>query len=259
MYHNPRFVVFALRQLLRDHSLGRQPCRSPAPVKLQPGEVAPATTVVDVAGIERLLSSKGIQLRLKRFFDIVAASLVLIALAPLFLLTAVLIRCTSRGPVLFRQSRLGYGGKEFTIYKFRSMRDADDPALARAQAAAAARGILLKGASDPRITPLGRVLRATSLDELPQLNNVIKGEMSIVGPRPLVPFMLAPYPELARARGLMRPGMTGLWQVRDRQNNTNALAMAPHDLEYVCRFNLATDFVIVLKTVRVLLSRKGAC
>ena len=97
------------------------------------------------------------------------------------------------------------------------------------------------------------------MDELPQLFNVLKGEMSLVGPRPLLPFMLAAHADFSRARALVRPGLTGLWQVRDRQNNTSALAMMPHDLEYVRRFSVGLDLAILLRTFRAVISRKGAC
>jgi lipopolysaccharide/colanic/teichoic acid biosynthesis glycosyltransferase len=146
------------------------------------------------------------------------------------------------------------------MYKFRTMRIASKHRpYADTEAAAAREGVLLKSKSDLRVTPLGRILRSTSLDELPQLFNVLKGDMSLVGPRPLLAFMLAPCPEFSRVRSLMRPGITGLWQIRDRENNTTANAMMSHDLEYVRRFSLALDLSILIKTPLVVISRRGAC
>ena len=127
------------------------------------------------------------------------------------------------------------------------------------QHVAAQQGVLVKVEHDPRVTGVGRVLRATSLDELPQLFNILKGQMSFVGPRPLIAFMLQPCPEFARARSLVRPGITGLWQVRERHNNTSAFSMKAHDLEYVQQFSLRLDMAILFKTARVVVSRQGAC
>ncbi|MFO1476868.1 MAG: sugar transferase [Verrucomicrobiota bacterium] len=145
------------------------------------------------------------------------------------------------------------------MFKFRSMRIDTDPKLAQLQRRAAESGVLVKHVRDPRVTPIGRVLRSTSIDELPQLMNVLRGEMSLVGPRPLLPFMLAPFPAFARARAIVRPGLTGLWQIRERHNNTSALCMLPHDLEYIRRFSLWRDLVILCRTPWVVITQKGAC
>ncbi len=145
------------------------------------------------------------------------------------------------------------------MLKFRSMRVEADPAIEVARQAAAAQGRLWKGAEDSRVTRIGRFLRKTSLDELPQLFNVLKGEMSFVGPRPLIPFMLAAHPEFARARALVRPGITGLWQVSERENNTSAQAMMPYDLEYVSKLSLGFDARILVRTIFVVVSGYGAC
>jgi len=143
------------------------------------------------------------------------------------------------------------------MYKFRTMRVQAASAVGH-QTDTATKGLLVKGRNDPRVTPLGRFLRSTSLDELPQLFNVLKGDMSLVGPRPLIPFMLAGHPEFAKARALVRPGITGLWQVCERENNTNAAAMMPYDLEYIQRFSLWSDLAILLRTPFVVFSGKGA-
>jgi exopolysaccharide production protein ExoY len=212
-----------------------------------------------VQALEQALRQKRGQLRAKRVFDACAASVLLLLLGPALLLLALLVRLSSRGPAIFRQSRLGFQDTTFTVYKFRSMRIEPDPALASAQQTAAAQGILVKREKDPRVTLLGKVLRSTSLDELPQLFNVLKGDMSLVGPRPLIPFMLEPYPEFRKARALVRPGITGLWQVSERHNNTSALSMMPYDLEYIRSFSLGLDGRILFRTPFAVSSGNGAC
>jgi lipopolysaccharide/colanic/teichoic acid biosynthesis glycosyltransferase len=121
-----------------------------------------------------------------------------------------------------------------------------------------ARGILFKPKNDPRVTRVGAFLRKTSIDELPQLFNVLAGEMSLVGPRPLMLHMLDPYPELRAARGQMRPGITGLWQISARESNETALQMARYDLGYIRDFSLWVDFKILLRTPATVLFGKGA-
>jgi exopolysaccharide production protein ExoY len=205
------------------------------------------------------LEGRQLELGLKRFFDVVVSSLALVALLPVFAIVALAIRITSPGPIIFQQRREGYQGHGFLMLKFRSMKVRHDEVITQAQQESAERGQLIKMHGDPRITRVGRFLRRTSLDELPQLINVLKGEMSLIGPRPLLPFMLEPHPEFREARAQVRPGITGLWQIRDRENNTNALSMLPHDLEYIHRFSLWLDLSILLSTVGAVLSRRGAC
>ena len=260
LYHNPRFAVLIAHQLLRAAWRGPQP-KVPAGLANLPGatQADTAAGAIDLRSLEDALSRKRAQLCLKRLFDLFGATVALLVLAPAFLLPAILVRFSSRGPVLFRQARVGYRGKEFVIYKFRSMRLEGDPAVAALQRVAAQRGVLVKVQNDPRVTAVGRFLRSTSLDELPQLLNILKGEMSFVGPRPLIAFMLEPCPEFAQARSLVRPGITGLWQVRERHNNTTALAMQAHDLEYVQNLSLGLDMAILAKTPRVVVLGKGAC
>ena len=217
-----------------------------------------AAAAIDAQLLACSLRQKRVQLLVKRLLDAGGALAALVALSPLCLLAALFIRLSSRGPVLFRHQRVGYLQKSFVLYKFRTMRVEPDGAWTAAQQAAASSGVLVKARHDPRVTSLGRILRSTSLDELPQLFNVLKGDMSLVGPRPLVPFMLAPYPALSQVRSLVRPGMTGLWQIRDRQHNTSASAMMRHDLEYVRRFSLRLDLAILLRTPLVVASREGA-
>jgi lipopolysaccharide/colanic/teichoic acid biosynthesis glycosyltransferase len=211
-------------------------------------------------GLQENLNRKACQLALKRGCDVAGAIVAIFLLVPVFAVVTLLVRLSSAGPIFFRQPRVGYGGKIFTIYKFRTMRKTEtDPHTATAGAQAAAAGLLVKGKADPRVTFVGKWLRATSLDELPQLWNVVRGDMSLVGPRPLLPFMLAPHPEFSRVRALARPGITGLWQVSERENNTSARAMMPYDLEYIRQFSLRLDATILLRTPLVVLFGIGAC
>jgi len=259
-WHNPRFVALVGWQLAstRWHKRSREPRAQPT-TPYAGAQSGFAGVGIDIQGLERSLRRKRVQLILKRVFDWAAAAVILLVLAPALLLIALLVRVSSRGRVIFSQPRVGYRERAFVMYKFRSMRIEPDPTSAAAQQSAAAQGLLLKRDHDPRVTLIGRFLRSTSLDELPQLLNVLKGEMSLVGPRPLVSFMLGPYPEFRKARSLVRPGITGLWQVRDREGNTSAVPMMPHDLEYVRRLSLWLDLEILLRTFFVVVSRKGAC
>lgn len=181
--------------------------------------------------------------RLKRLIDVVASALGLIVLAPLLAVIALAVRCSLGSPVLFRQIRPGLGGRPFTLYKFRTMRDATDPA-----------GNPLPDAE--RLTRFGRFLRSTSLDELPELWNVLKGDMSLVGPRPLLMEYLPLYtPEQAR-RHEVKPGITGWAQV----NGRNALswdAKFALDVWYVDNWSLALDLKILALTVKKVLLREG--
>src|SRR5881394_3937289 len=205
----------------------------PMPLEIKTAQVDPALNAAAPAKFATPLADglkrKRLQTAVKRAFDFVAAALGLIVLAPVFAAAALVIRLTSPGPVFFCQPREGYRGRQFVIWKFRSMHVRHDDATTAAQRTAAALGKLIKVENDPRVTVVGRWLRATSVDELPQLFNVLKGEMSLIGPRPLLAFMLEPYPEFRRTRALVRPGITGLWQIRDRANNTSALSMMSHD------------------------------
>jgi lipopolysaccharide/colanic/teichoic acid biosynthesis glycosyltransferase len=192
----------------------------------------------------------------KRGSDIVVAVVMLTCLAPVFLLVAIAIRLDSRGPVLFRQRRVGRDGREFTMLKFRSMSADATPdahrsyinALAKGAppAAGAARG-LLKLTRDGRITRVGAVLRKTSLDECPQLFNVLAGTMSIVGPRPALAYELELYRPEHFARFSVRPGITGLWQVCGR-NRLDFYEMLDLDVEYAGRYGFARDAGLILRT-----------
>ncbi len=200
----------------------------------------------------------GAQRMLKTAIDRVAAALLLVCLAPLFAAVALAVRIAGgRGPVLFRQARVGLGGREFTIYKFRTMRcdaEAERPAL---QACNDADGALFKLRHDPRVTPLGRHLRRWSLDELPQIWNVLTGTMSLVGPRPPLADEVERYGDAARRRLLVKPGLTGLWQVSGRSDLPWSECVRL-DLYYIENWSVALDLLVLWKTLRAVAGRQGA-
>jgi exopolysaccharide production protein ExoY len=194
----------------------------------------------------------------KRGLDLVLAALLLAILAPVFVAIWVVTRLTSRGPGIFVQERIGKGGVPFRFYKFRSMYVSREPKVQVHAERLARQGILYKPTNDPRITPLGRFLRRTSLDELPQLFNVLKGDMSLVGPRPLVPFMYHGRDDEKRLRASVLPGLTGLWQIRARAHNQSLEAMVAHDREYLETISFRTDLSVLARTVRVVVKGDGA-
>jgi exopolysaccharide biosynthesis polyprenyl glycosylphosphotransferase len=190
--------------------------------------------------------------------DQVIAGISLLLLAPLLLAIAAGIRLTCRGPVIFRQTRIGKDGREFTMLKFRTMVvDAEARKADLARHNERAEGLLFKIRQDPRVTPVGRVLRKVSLDELPQLVNVLFGHMSLVGPRPPLPEEVALYEADARRRLLVKPGLTGLWQVSGRSDLTWEEAVRL-DLRYVENWSLTLDLMILWKTGGAILHGRGA-
>jgi exopolysaccharide biosynthesis polyprenyl glycosylphosphotransferase len=194
----------------------------------------------------------------KNVFDRSSAAAALLLFAPLMVGVALMIRLTSRGPALFRQTRVGSQGKPFTIYKFRSMYSDAEARLNDLQAQNERReGLLFKIKNDPRITPIGRILRRYSIDELPQLINVLKGDMSLVGPRPPLPVEVAQYSDDVRRRLLVRPGVTGLWQVSGR-SDLEWVESVRLDLRYVENWSLIYDFEILWKTFYAVLRGAGA-
>ncbi len=193
----------------------------------------------------------------KRSFDLAVASVSLVATAPIALVVAIAIRLDSRGPVLFRQVRVGQDSAPFEVLKFRTMVPDAEDRLAELQALNEADGPLFKMAEDPRITRVGRFLRKTSLDELPQLWNVVRGQMSLVGPRPALPHETEEWDALLAQRLRVKPGITGMWQVNGR-SDTSFEDYTRLDLYYVDNWSLATDLAILAKTVPVVLLRQGA-
>jgi lipopolysaccharide/colanic/teichoic acid biosynthesis glycosyltransferase len=194
----------------------------------------------------------------KRSIDLLLAFTGMVLAAPVLLGIYWWIRLTSPGPGLFRQVRLGVDQREFVMYKFRTMRTGADPAVHREYVAKLAAGQaekvdgLYKLHQDPRITRAGRFLRKTSLDELPQLLNVLRGEMSLVGPRPAMPFEAELFPDWAASRFEVKPGLTGLWQVNGRNQLTMDEGLR-WDLEYVATRTVWLDLLIILKTIPALL------
>src|SRR5260370_13447966 len=194
-------------------------------------------------------------LALKRGIDVVLGLALLLAVLPLLAVLAIAVWAETGAPVLFRCQRLGRDGRRFTMYKFRTMAPGSERALETVRARNVAQG-MVKIADDPRGTPLRRLLRRFTLDQLPQLLNVVRGEMSLVGPRPheLGEVSIQDQVHLQRLR--MRPGLTGLWQIRARTNPSLAIRVH-YDLEYIARWSLLADFAIALKTIPVVLRGQG--
>lgn len=215
-------------------------------------------------------SARGRHEPVKRVFDVVAALLLLALLSPLLLVLALLVKASSPGPVLYRQARVGRRGESFDVLKFRTMRHGNDPALHEQAAASFANGDtaavarvdadgreILKLSDDPRVTRVGALLRKFSLDELPQLVNVLRGDMSVVGPRPHLAYEVAAYRDWHRRRLDVAPGMTGLWQVMGR-SRVSFDEMVFEDVMYSYNQSLLTDLGICVRTVPVVLTARGA-
>jgi exopolysaccharide biosynthesis polyprenyl glycosylphosphotransferase len=212
---------------------------------------------------------KGMGVVAKRAVDLSASVAAVVIFAPIFILIAALVKVMSPGPILFKQIRAGRDGRPFTFYKFRTMRHDTDDTIHREYASSFIGGKELrlrdektdkkiyKMPDDPRVTSIGKILRKTSLDELPQIFNVIKGDMSIVGPRPPIAYELTVYKEWHKRRLRAKPGMTGLWQVSGR-SSVPFHDMVLLDLYYINRWSLLLDFEIMIKTVPVIVSGKGA-
>jgi lipopolysaccharide/colanic/teichoic acid biosynthesis glycosyltransferase len=223
-----------------------------------------------ILNLERISLRFDWQLIGKRLVDIVGAFICLIIFSPLMLIIAGITKLTSSGPVLFRQKRLGYQGKTFTFLKFRSMYLDSDEGIHQQYVEKLIQGkhdeINMGGKDvpyyklkkDPRVTPWGKILRKSSLDELPQLFNVMMGDMSLVGPRPPIPYELSHYKNWHVKRILdVKPGITGLWQIMGRSKTTFE-EMVRLDLQYAKNWNLWLDLKILLGTVRAVFSGKGA-
>jgi exopolysaccharide biosynthesis polyprenyl glycosylphosphotransferase len=192
----------------------------------------------------------------KRSIDVVLAILAILLLSPLFLAAALLIRLTSRGPVIFRQTRCGLNGRTFTFYKFRSM-VADAEERLSEVAHLNHREIVTKIPNDPRLTPVGKWLRRFSIDEIPQLVNVLKGDMSLVGPRPAIPSEVAQYKRWQRRRLRMRPGLTCLWALQGR-DTVDFESWMRMDLQYIDNWSLGLDARIILMTIPQVLSGRAS-
>jgi exopolysaccharide biosynthesis polyprenyl glycosylphosphotransferase len=197
-----------------------------------------------------------VRLLMKRFIDVVLATISLLAIGPVMALVALLVRLTTPGPVLFRQERCGLNGRRFVLYKFRSM--VEDAEARKADLACRnERELVFKIKKDPRLTPVGRWLRKFSIDEWPQLWNVLRGDMSLVGPRPAIPQEVEQYQRWQRRRLRMRPGLTCLWVVEGRDAVDFERWMAL-DMQYIDTWSLALDWKIMLRTIPQVVSGKGA-
>jgi exopolysaccharide biosynthesis polyprenyl glycosylphosphotransferase len=221
--------------------------------RVQADEFAGAALITNYTGL-----TEGWPVLVKRGLDVVISSALLLILLPVMLLIGLLIKLTSPGEVLFSQSRLGYNKRKFKIYKFRTMVADAEQRLTQVEHLNEMSGPVFKIREDPRVTTLGRVLRKTSLDELPQLVNVLKGDMSLVGPRPLPDRDYAGFQEdWQRRRFSVRPGITCLWQINGR-NSIPFDKWMQMDLQYIDKWSLALDFQILVKTIPAVLKGSGA-
>jgi exopolysaccharide biosynthesis polyprenyl glycosylphosphotransferase len=248
----------ALRQLAWElEKTGTDLCVAPALLDV----AGPRTTVRPTAGLTLLHVDhpqlSGPRQVLKGVFDRVTAAVALVMLSPLFLALAVAIRLSDNGPALFTQTRVGKGGRTFKIYKFRTMVVDAERRLAQLQASNDFDGVLFKMRRDPRVTAIGARLRKWSMDELPQLINVLRGDMSLVGPRPALPDETARYADDVRRRLVVKPGLTGMWQVNGRSDLSWEESVRL-DIHYVENWSLALDLQILWKTVSVILKGSGA-
>jgi exopolysaccharide biosynthesis polyprenyl glycosylphosphotransferase len=199
-----------------------------------------------------------IQLLIKRLFDLFSSIIAIILLSPVFLITAIIVKVSSKGPIFFRQQRCSLNGRRFTLYKFRTMVVDAESKLEELLAYNEMQGPVFKMENDPRLTKAGKFLRKFSIDELPQFWNVFRGDMSLVGPRPPLPAEVDKYEPWQRRRLSMRPGITCLWQARGRNKINDFNEWMELDLEYIDNWSLWFDFKILLKTVPVVLFGIGA-
>ena len=198
------------------------------------------------------------QVLFKRIFDITGALLGLVFLIILYPFLALFIKFTSHGPVFFKQVRVGKNGKRFVIYKFRSMADDAEKRKKELLEHNELDGAVFKMKDDPRVTAIGKIMRKFSLDELPQVINVLKGEMSLVGTRPPTPDEVSKYQKWHHRRISIRPGLTGMWQVKGRNQIKTFDDIVKHDLSYIDNWSIWLDLKIILKTFPVLFKRDTA-
>jgi len=208
-------------------------------------------------GVEPVVRDPAVYAASKRLFDLVVGLLVSTLVVPIVPLIALMIKFDSPGPVFYRQDRVGRAGRRFRFYKFRSMYVEADRRLAELEGRNEQDGPIFKIKSDPRITPVGQFLRRSSMDEIPQLINVLRGEMSIVGPRPPLPAEVARYQPWHRRRLDVKPGITCLWQISGR-SHIGFDEWMRLDMEYLRTRGLRTDLMIFAKTVPAVMARRGA-
>ncbi len=222
------------------------------------GQRSAASVATETSQESKELEYSRGQLVLKRLLDLLVAAVLLVIVSPLWLFIVLWIRMDSSGAAIFTQTRVGRGGKPYTIYKFRTMiQNADDLMKSKLDEVTDLENFVFQEKDDPRITRSGRFLRKTSLDELPQLLNILLGNMSLVGPRPEVPDIVKHYSQEQRLRLNVLPGVTGLAQVNGRSELTLGETLA-YDVDYVRRWSFWFDLVILWKTFSVVFSGKGA-
>ncbi len=230
------------------------------PLRLRPGTPSrlpsPSQSPATDATVTDITDPFGYRVT-KRAFDLIVGSGILLLLLPVIPLVALMIRFDSEGPVFYRQQRIGMGGRPFRFYKFRSMRADSDRLRADLEARNELTGPVFKIKNDPRVTAVGQFLRRSSLDEIPQIFNVLKGDMSIVGPRPALPGEVARYEAWHRRRLDVKPGITCLWQVAGR-SHVDFDEWMRLDIEYMSRRSLRTDVAIFVKTIPAVIARRGA-
>jgi lipopolysaccharide/colanic/teichoic acid biosynthesis glycosyltransferase len=236
---------------MKHHSSLQREVASPA--VLSAAAVTTDTPVQELVAVRESLAYR----ISRRLFDLLFGTLILLLVAPVVPFLVVMIWLDSRGPVLYRQVRVGHGGRPFTFYKFRSMYADSDRRLDELAGLNEQSGPVFKMRDDPRITPVGRFLRRSSLDEIPQIMNVLKGDMSIVGPRPALPVEVARYEPWQRRRLEARPGLTCLWQISGR-SHIGFDEWMRLDIEYLRTRSLLTDAVILAKTIPAVMARRGA-
>ncbi|CDF57749.1 sugar transferase [Thermobrachium celere] len=212
---------------------------------------------VNIDEIKKQLEKKKIQFAIKRLFDIVFSLALLILLSPLFLILILWIKLDSEGEAIFKQTRIGKNGVPFTIYKFRTMVKNADKMFNKKVDKENLKSFVFQDKDDPRITRSGKFLRKTSLDELPQLINIIKGDMSLIGPRPEIQDIVNLYSDYDKIRLLVKPGVTGLAQVNGR-GDLSLGETIEYDVKYVKNFSLWLDIKIFFKTFKVVLLKEGA-
>jgi exopolysaccharide biosynthesis polyprenyl glycosylphosphotransferase len=196
-------------------------------------------------------------LAIKKIMDISGSVLLIICLSPVLLLISILIKLTSKGPVVFKQSRVGLRGRQFSLYKFRTMIVNAEKLKKDLEAENEMDGPVFKIKDDPRVTKIGRFLRKTGLDELPQLFNILKGEMSLIGPRPPLPSETVQYKRWQLRRLSIKPGLSCFWQIKPDRNNIKFEKWMELDLAYIDNWSLRLDFIILLKTIKTVFQRTG--
>lgn len=231
-------------------SLPKEKCISNAPIL--------CNFELPIESIELEIGDKPFQQMIKRFMDVTLSLMAIIMASPVLLFIAIAIKLDSKGHVFFKQERVGYKGKYFNMYKFRSMITDAEAKFEEVKKLNNTNHIMFKSEDDPRITKIGKFIRKYSLDELPQLFNILIGDMSLVGPRPPLPRETENYEQWHHVKFLKPQGLTGLWQVSGRAEIKDFDQVINLDYEYIKNWNILLDLKIILKTIPVVLSAKGA-